>query len=386
MERLPLRLRGLFFAPRATWAAIATEQATPSSLYRDWVAWLAAIAPVSMFIGLAVFGFSRPFDGAVRPGAGALLLQMLVGYVLALVAVYLVALLAAALSPPFGGHKDHVQALKLVAYAWAPVWVVGALHLIPAFGVLAGVAGLAALIYSTWLVWIGAQFVLKVPEDRAAAFTALLIVSGAILAIAVGVTTAALGGIGARAPGTASPLSTSEQSGRPGSGFANPTMRAAGGAAASAGPTAGPVKPLAPNRLGSFLPAAVDGVARGPVNTFSSGGSGLQISSAGARYGVGAQGLKISITDLASARAMLTLSAAIQKDQNTATGYDKIFQQGGNTVIEHWVASDRYGTCSVIVADRFKVKVIGNGPGMATLLRAAQAVDLAGLAKLGNVR
>ena len=386
MKKLVSRLSGFLFAPRAMWATIAAEQTTPSSLYRDWIAWLAAITPVSMFIGLAVFGLSLPFVGTVRVGVGALLLQMLVSYVLALVVVYLVALLAAAISPTFGGHKDNVQALKLVAYAWAPVWVVGVLHLIPAFGVVAAVAELAALIYSIWLLWVGAQSVLAVPQNRATGFTALLIVIGVVLAIAVGAASAALSGIGAMAPGAASPFSTSHRGGLPGSGFATPAMRDAMRAAASAGPASGPVKPLAPGQLGAFLPATVDGLARGPVSTFSSGLSGLQISSAKAQYGTGAQSIKISITDLVSERVMLTLSGAIQKDQNTTTGYDKIFQQHGNTVMEHWVTSDRYGTCSVIVADRFKVKVTGNGPGMATLYKDAQAVDLAGLAKLSNAR
>ena len=386
MENLLPRLRGFLVAPRATWATIAAEQTTPSSLYRDWVIWLAAITPVSIFIGLAVFGLSLPFVGTVRVGTGALLLQMLVGYVLALVVVYLVALLAAAISPAFGGHKDNVQALKLVAYAWTPVWVAGVLHLIPAFGALAALAELAALIYSIWLLWVGAQSVLTVPQDRAAGFTAVLIVIGVILAIDVGAASAALSGTGAMAPGAGLPFSAPHRASLPGSGLANPALQDAMRAAASAGSASGPVKPLAPGQLGAFLPAAVDGLARGPVSTFSSGLSGLQISSAKARYGTGTQSIKISITDLASDRTMLALAGAIQKDQHTATGYDKIFQQNGTTVMEHWVASDHYGTCSVIIADRFKVKVTGNGPGMETLLRDAQAVDFAGLAKLSNAR
>lgn len=381
MENVPLRLRGLFFAPRATWATIAAENATPSSLYRGWIVWLAAITPVSIFIGLAVFGISLPTIGVVRPGTGALLMQMVVSYVLALIVVYLLALLAAAMAPTFGGRKDHVQALKLVAYAWAPAWVVGVLHLIPALAVLAGIAGLAALIYSAWLVWAGMQSVLNVPQDRAAGFTALLIVTGAILAIVVGATGAALSGLGAMRPGAGSLFLAAHHSAIGGPGATYPAMGEAGHASASGGPPSGPVKAVAPNRLGAFLPTTADGLARGPVSTFKSGAPGLQMSSAEAHYGMGAQRIKISITDLVAERAMLALSRAIQKDQETATGYDKIFRQDGNIVTEHWVASDRYGTYSVIVADRFEVKAVGTGPSMASLRKAAQAVDLAGLAR-----
>ncbi len=382
METLPLRLRGLFFAPRATWTTIAAENATPSSLYRGWIMWLAAITPISMFVGLAIFGLSLPTIGIVRPGTGALLLQMLVGYVLALVIVYLVALLAAAMSPTFGGRKDHVQALKLVAYAWAPVWVVGALRLIPAITVVASVVGLAALIYSAWLLWAGMQPVLNVPQDRAAGFTALLIVIGAVLAFAVGAAGAAFSGIGGMAPGAAGPFLASHRGGVDSPGSVYPAMGKAGHAPAHLRPTSGPVKAVAPSRLGAFLPATVDGLARGPISTFKRVVPGLQMSSAEAHYGAGAQSLKISITDLVAERAMLALSLAIQKDQETATGYDKIFQQDGNTVTEHWVAGDRYGTYSVIVANRFEVKVVGTGPSMASLQKAAQAVDLAGLTQV----
>ncbi|EQD37547.1 membrane protein containing DUF1282 [mine drainage metagenome] len=371
MEKLLARLRGLLFAPRATWATVTTEKATPTALYRDWIVWLAAITPVSMFIGLAIFGLSVPFVGTIRVGAAGLLVQMLVSYVLTLAVVYLIALIAAAMSPRFGGRKDNVQALKLVAYAWAPVWVVGILHLVPALGALAALAALVALIYSIWLFWIGAQSVLAMPQERAMGFTAVVIVIGVVMAIAVGIASAALSGVGALTPGAAFPYSTSHRGGVPTAGLVNPAVQDA-------------IKTLAPDQLSAFLPTTVDGMARGPVSTFSSGMATLQISNAKAHYGAGAQSIEISITDLAPERAMLAMASAIQKDQNTATGYDKIFRQDGNTVMEHWVANDRYGTCSVIVADRFKVKVTGNGPDMATLQKDAQAVDLARLATLSD--
>ncbi|EQD48009.1 membrane protein containing DUF1282, partial [mine drainage metagenome] len=272
MEKLLARLRGLLFAPRATWATVTTEKATPTALYRDWIVWLAAITPVSMFIGLAIFGLSVPFVGTIRVGAAGLLVQMLVSYVLTLAVVYLIALIAAAMSPRFGGRKDNVQALKLVAYAWAPVWVVGILHLVPALGALAALAALVALIYSIWLFWIGAQSVLAMPQERAMGFTAVVIVIGVVMAIAVGIASAALSGVGALTPGAAFPYSTSHRGGVPTAGLVNPAVQDA-------------IKTLAPDQLSAFLPTTVDGMARGPVSTFSSGMATLQISNAKAHYG-----------------------------------------------------------------------------------------------------
>ena len=384
MERLLSRLRGLLVAPRATWATVAAEQATPISLYRDWIVWLAAITPVAMFIGLAIFGLSVPLVGTIRVGAGALLVQMLVSYVLTLVVVYLVALLAAALAPRFAGRQDNVQALKLVAYAWAPVWVVGILHLVPALGPLTVLAVLAALVYSIWLFWIGAQSVLAVPQERAVGFTAVIIVIGVVVAMVVGMVSAALSGFGALTPGAAFSYSTPHLGGAPTAVLVNPATQEAMRLAADGSPAQGAVAPLAPDQLSAFLPMTVDGMARGPVSSVSSGLANLRISNAKARYGSGAQSIEISITDLPAERAMLAMAGVMQTDQRTSTGYDKIFRQGGNTVMEHWVASDSYGTYSVIVANRFKVKVTGNGPDMATLQKDAQSLDLAGLAKLSD--
>lgn len=385
MEKLLSRLRGLLLAPRATWTAITAEQATLPSLYRDWIAWLAAITPVSMFIGLAIFGLPVPFMGTVRVAAGALLMQMVVSYVLTLAVVYLVALVAAGVSPHFGGRKDNVQALKLVAYAWAPVWVIGILHLIPALGALIALVGLAALVYSVWLFWIGSQSVLAVPQERAVGFTAVVLTIGVVVGIAVGIVSAALSGLGALTSGAALSYSMPHLGSAPTGALVNSaTQEAVRLNSASGGVVQGVVSPLAPSQLSAFLPATVGGLARGPVSTFSSGMANLRVSNAKARYGAGAQSVEISITDLPAESAMLAMAGAMQTDQKTPTGYDKIFRDGGNTIMEHWVASDSYGTYSVIVANRFKVKVTGNGPDMATLQNDAQSLDLAGLAKLSD--
>ncbi|EQD61463.1 membrane protein containing DUF1282, partial [mine drainage metagenome] len=134
--RLIARLRAILLNPRATWPEIAAEPSSIGSVYTGWVLWLAAITPLATFIGLGVFGMSAPFIGTMRFGFGALFGQMLSNYLLTLLLVFVMALIAAALAPSFGARNDRVQALKAIAYAWAPVWIVGVLHLIPLLGAL----------------------------------------------------------------------------------------------------------------------------------------------------------------------------------------------------------------------------------------------------------
>ncbi len=200
------RLRTLLLAPRSAWPEIAAESDSIGGLYRNWILWLAAITPLASLIGLLVFGLALPFVGTLRLGAGTLLARMLAQYALTLLIVYLLMLIAAALAPGFGGRGDRVAALKVIAYAWAPVWVVGVLNLIPALGPLTMLLTLVALGYGVWLLHLGAQAVQGVPQERAAGYAAVLVVIGIVLGLVAGGLAAALGGAGMMAAhGVAAP-------------------------------------------------------------------------------------------------------------------------------------------------------------------------------------
>ena len=103
---------------------------------------------------------------------------------------FIVALIIDGLAPSFGGMKNQVQALKTVAYAWTPVWIVGILQLFPFLGVLTILVLLAALIYSIYLLNLGSQHTMQVPSTRSAGFTAVVIiisiVIGFVLSMIVG--------------------------------------------------------------------------------------------------------------------------------------------------------------------------------------------------------
>ena len=68
-----------------------------------------------------------------------------------------------ALAPTFGGQKDSVQALKTAAYAATAAWVGGVAQLIPWLGWL---IGLAAAVYSIYLLFLGLPHTMKAPADK----------------------------------------------------------------------------------------------------------------------------------------------------------------------------------------------------------------------------
>src|SRR5204862_367012 len=70
--------------------------------------------------------------------------------------------------PTFGGVKNAVNALKLVAYGSTAGFVGGIFGLIPSLGML----GLLAALYSIYLIYTGVPVLMKTPSDKAGGYTA----------------------------------------------------------------------------------------------------------------------------------------------------------------------------------------------------------------------
>jgi hypothetical protein len=168
--------------PITEWPVIASESADVGSLFTGYIIPLAAIGPVCSIIGLGLLGPLGLVGGIVAA---------IVGFVVALVMTYVLAFIAAKLAPSFGGRDDVLQGLKLVGYSYTAAWVVGVFNILP-FGRFFGILGL----YSLYLLYLGAQPVMGVPQDRSVIYIVVLIVVAALLLIAFSIVTGLLlGGI-----------------------------------------------------------------------------------------------------------------------------------------------------------------------------------------------
>lgn len=401
--RLLTRLRAILLRPRDTWPEIAAEQATIGTLYTGWILWLAAITPLASLIGLGIFGLHVPFVGPLHVGLGMLAERALLHYGLTLLVVFLMAMIAAALAANFGGRDERVQALKVIAYAWTPMWVVGLVNLVPALALLNVLLSLAALGYGIWLLWLGVQTTQGVPNERAVSYTAVLIIIGVVLAIAIGVLSAALTGFNSLSRHAMNLDFVEHKSTTVTTGV--PTMRdlataledatkqeqsagtAMRGESASDGaqiPDVAALKPLAPGQLKAMLPANLPGLPRTAVNAERSGAARLQTSMAQANYSKGPRHIELSISDLAANGRTLVMLGMVQVEQETANGYHKVFRKDGRTIVEDWDESDHRGQYTVIVADRFIVKADGNGTDMQALKQAVDTINLAALEQFKN--
>jgi hypothetical protein len=191
------RAKAILLQPKAEWPRIAGETTPPSKILTGYALPLIAIGPIAGLIGGQLFATS--FMGITyRTSFGFALSTAVTGFVLAIVALFVITFVANFLSPKFGGRDDWPAAFRLVAYSMTAAWVVGIVGLIPALAVL----GLLAL-YSLYLFYLGATPVMGVPQDKSAVYTAITVVVAIVVQIVVGAIAAAMTGAFGFAAGTA---------------------------------------------------------------------------------------------------------------------------------------------------------------------------------------
>ena len=173
--------REILFHPKQEWMVIEKEPTSVGDLYRKYIAPLAAIGPVAAIIGWSVFGIGVPFAGRYRMPLGSALASGVARYVLALVGVFVLALIIDSLAPTFSGQKSRTQALKVAAYASTAAWCAGIFALVPPLAFL-GILGL----YSLYLLYSGLPVLMKVPQDRAAGYTLVVVVCAIVLFALIG--------------------------------------------------------------------------------------------------------------------------------------------------------------------------------------------------------
>ena len=165
------RIRGIVTEPAHEWSSIAAEPATAMSVYTGWILMLAAIGPVAMLFGYSELGVSWALRVAVS------------AYVTALVVPAVLALIVDVIAPSFGGERDYVASLKLVAYSCTVVWLAGVLHLLGAFAQL--VMWVVA-VYALYTFFLGAPVLRKCSADRAIPFTLIVVLCAIALFVVAG--------------------------------------------------------------------------------------------------------------------------------------------------------------------------------------------------------
>ncbi|HEV7633155.1 MAG TPA: Yip1 family protein [Steroidobacteraceae bacterium] len=405
MSNLITRVTNILKTPKSEWPVIAAEPATIGGIYTNYVLVLAAIGPVCSLIKTSLFGVGLGPLGTYRVGLSSGITTAVLSYALSLLSIYILSLIINALAPSFGGQKDSVQSFKAAAYAATAAWVAGFGQLIPWLGLLITIAG---AVYCFYLLFLGLPYTMKAPADRAVGYTVVIVVVAIVLSWVVGLLTAGVMGSGAALLGRTpaadsgrfdadSPLGKldawskkMEEAGKKmedaqkSGNSADQT--AALGAVMSAALGGRNTEALSPERLKGFVPATLDGLPRTRVSAERNGMMGVQVGEAKATYGEGDRSIDLEITDTGGVAGMMAFAgwANIEKESETANGYERTRKVDGRFVHEQWDRSNNSGQYSVVLGDRFVVKVEGEAANIDALKSALGELDLAALEALRN--
>jgi hypothetical protein len=394
------RAKSILLTPRAEWQVIAAEPDTILGIYTGYIMILAAIPAVKLLLSARFLGV-------------AILPLVITTYVLSLAGTFLVALIVDALAPTFGGQKDRVQALKVVAYAYTAAWVASIIGIVPGLGLLAALAG---LIYGLYLLYLGLPFTMKCPTEKSLGYTVVTVIAAIVVSIVLGVVVRSVGGFGALGGGplmgilhpqstgssvfsdhSATGNALSDYAKRMGdaskqlenaqkSGDAAAKTNALGQFVGTALGSGGKVESLAPDQIKVFLPDELDGLKRTQQAVERNGAIGMQVSKATATYSDGAnRTLQLEIVDSGSLKGVVGFAsnwAGVEQERQTDSGYDKTYKSGAQLVHEQWNINTKSGEYSTYVADRFSVKVSGQASDISDLKRAAASINTSGLAAL----
>src|SRR5688500_9819672 len=192
LNKLVARAKAMLLTPKTEWPVVATEPTTLADLYKGYIVPLAAIP--------AIFGLlSMSFMGTFRFSIGAGLKFMVLSYIGSLVSVYVTALIINALAPTFGGQKDTVQALKVMAFASTAAWVSGAGQIVPGIGWLIMIAG---GIYSIYTLYLGLPHTMKCPPEKAGGYTTVVVIIAIVFYFVIGAVIGSMIGVGSMMRGT----------------------------------------------------------------------------------------------------------------------------------------------------------------------------------------
>ena len=397
------RVQDILLRPRQTWPTIAIEPADTASVYSSYVIFLAAIPAIAGFIGLSLIG-AGAMGFSVRIPIVAGLVHMVVGYVLSLVMVFLIALLVDALAPTFGGTKSQISALKLVAYGSTAGFVGGIFSLIPMLSIL----GLIAALYSIYLIYTGVPVLMKCPPEKAAAYTAVVIVCGIVAMLVLAAVTAMVmpsgpmrmaGLPGATGPGDMTLKTPSGEVNINSSGMAEMAKRVeeAGkrmetaqksGDNAAAGKAMGEMMgavtgtgatPIASQELKAMLPETLGDMKRESIEAQSGQAMGIGGSSAKAAYASGEHRVELSITDLGGMGGLAAMAgwANMTVDRETASQIEKVYKDGNRTMREEYRKDGSHGEFTTILANGVVVEATGDKVDMPTLKKVVASVDFA---------
>jgi Yip1 domain len=402
------RVKNILLSPATEWDKIAVETTTPKELMLTYVLPLAAFAAIMQFVKLSFFGV-----GFFTFGIGLGITMAVYHFIMAFVAVFVIAFITDALAPSFSGTKDMNQAVKLTAYTFTASWVGSVFLIIPWVGYL--LAFLMAL-YGLYILYLGLPKLMKNPADKTIVYEIVLVVVVIIVmvvinAIANAITMGGLFGAGAFSGGyggmgglsrhsqvTIDPNSSlgkldqyaknmaeagkkiedAQKSGDQSKQTAA-AMAAVGAALGGKG-----VDPVQIDQLKPFVPDNFVGLPRKDMRTERGGVQGFMTAKAEGIYNDGAgKSATLEVVDSGGAAGALGFAAwaNVQSEKEDANHKESTRKEGDRLIHERLDKNSNYGEFTIVLAQRYVVSAKGN-VGLDGLKSGVSSLDLGKLESL----
>ena len=156
--------------------------ATTMGIMVNYVAVLAAIPFIATLIGyLWYYSLYIPFGFAGSFVAYAFVYAILT-YILDVIGVYVIAMVIGILAPSFGSTSNQIKNLKLASFIFTPVFLIGALNIIPFLGVLE----FLGILYGLYILYLGLPIMLGTPKDKAVTYVVAVVVATFIVYLIIG--------------------------------------------------------------------------------------------------------------------------------------------------------------------------------------------------------
>lgn len=406
--RLVDRVKNILLTPKTEWDVIAAETTPTKDLILGYLLPLIGVAAVVGFIKYSIIGFGSFFGATIRMPIEWGLVHAVYQVVMGVVWVFVLGFIIDALAPTFGAQKNISQANKVAVYAGTAVCVGAILSIVPYLG---GLLVLLGLLYTFYLLYLGLPRLMKGPEAKAVAYTAVVILSsivvGAILAFAQhliggpGMGPAMGGYSSAAAPRITyekdSKIAKLEEFGRKmeeagkkmeaaqKSGDPKAQMEASLAVLGTAMSGGKGVEPVQIDQLKPFLPQTFAGLPQTSASAERSGVTGLVVAKAQARYGdASGKSAGLEVVDTGGAAGLMGLASwmGVQIEREDANRSERTRKEGNRMIHEEVDKRGGHNRYTVVVAERYVVAADGTGVDIGSLKSAVNSVDLGKLESL----
>ncbi|QLF94517.1 YIP1 family protein [Pseudomonas sp. ABC1] len=175
---------GLFAHPGQAWRDISNERQTVSRLYLSHILLLAAIPPLSAYIGTTQLGWSIAGGDPVRLTQASALPLALLSYLTMLIGIAVMGRFIHWMARTYSASPSLGQCIVFAGYTATPLFIGGLAALYPHLW-LGLLAGTAAVSYTAYLLYVGLPTFMGIPRDEGFLFSSSVLAAGLVVLVSI---------------------------------------------------------------------------------------------------------------------------------------------------------------------------------------------------------